>query len=124
MTLRNRHLVLAGVILTVLAVGAVAAVAAKPKDGKYVGEAGSGSTAEKITLNVDGNKITGKYCNRGMSGHINGSKFSVAYHGPGGVYLGVDGKFTSKTKAEGTVTTDYICSPSTKGVKFTANLKK
>jgi hypothetical protein len=108
--------------LAVLLMSAATGMAA-PKDGKYVGEVGSGATAEKIVLKVDGKRITGKLCGRAMSGDIKGSKFSAAYRGPGGVYLGVDGKFPTSKKAVGVVTTDYNCDPSTKDVHFSARLK-
>jgi uncharacterized protein YxeA len=106
-------------VIAALALTASAVLAANPKDGTYVGSVESGK--EKITLKVDGEKVTTKYCGYSMKGKEKSGKFRFAHSGPGGTYVGGKGEFTTKKKAEGTITTDFLCD--TEGEKFTANLK-
>jgi uncharacterized protein (DUF2147 family) len=115
----KRHATQVGAVVAVLALSASAVLAANPKDGTYKGAVESGK--EKITIKVDGEKVTTKYCNYSMRDKEKNGKFKFAYKGPGGVYVGGQGEFTSKKKAEGKITTDFLCD--TEGENFTATLK-
>jgi uncharacterized protein YxeA len=119
MTSKQQALTLFVAVVAALAMSASAVLAANPKDGTYVGSVESGK--EKITLKVDGEKVTTKYCGYSMKGKEKNGKFKFAYNGPGGTYVGGNGEFTSKRKAEGKITTDFLCD--TEGETFTATLK-
>jgi hypothetical protein len=116
---KRQSLTLSVALVAALALSASAVLAANPKDGTYVGSVESGS--EKITLKVDGEKVTTKYCGYSMRGKEKNGKFKFAYNGPGGTYVAGNGEFTSKRKAEGRITTDFLCD--TEGQSFTATLK-
>jgi hypothetical protein len=117
----NSHrqvLALFAAAVAALALSASAVLAATPKDGTFVGATDSG---RKISIKVDGDRATVNYCNYKMKSGINRGKFKFAYKGPGGVYVGGQGEFTSKRKAAGKITTDFLCD--TEGQNFTATLK-
>lgn len=101
-----------------LALSATAVLAATPKNGTFVGATDSG---QKISIKVDGDKAVVNYCDYKMKSGINRGKFKFAHKGPGGVYVGGQGEFTSKRKATGKITTDFLCD--TEGQNFTATLK-
>lgn len=119
----RRHRGFAASLLAVvisLVVGISIVGAATPKEGTFAGE--TADTGQKITIKVTSeSKGKVKYCNYGFGAKITDKGFSGAYKGPGGTYLAVKGKFPSKTKATGTVTTDFLCDA--EGEKFTARLK-
>jgi hypothetical protein len=108
------------IALAVLAMGAAAALAAKPKDGTYAGKTDSGA---KITIKVSGGgeKATVSYCDYKMPSPIKNGKFEAKHAGPGGVYVGLEGSFPTRKTAKGKITTDYLCN--TQGESFTAKLK-
>jgi hypothetical protein len=116
----HRLLALLLAALLALAIGAASVLAAKPKDGTFAGKTDSGA---KITIKVssDGGKATVKYCDYSMPSKIKHGKFEAKHSGPGGVYVGLEGSFPTKTTAKGTITTDYLCN--TQGESFTAKRK-
>jgi hypothetical protein len=117
MTTQRHVAVLCAAALVAFMLSASTVLAAKPKDGKYAGQTTSG---EKISITVtnDGEKTSVKYCGYKMGDKVKNGKFKFAYKGPGGVYVGGEGEFTSKKKAKGKITTDFLCD--TEGESFTA----